>query len=484
MSARNNGWLYVHAPYLLLDEQLAAQAEAEQQQPQVLLQQQGSSGPRVVQLNSAAQTAGIQRGMAMVTATTLVPELICRDYHSSREQQLLQQLAQLLYQDVAQIALQPPQGLLFEIRSLLRLYGGWQALQKQLQKRLQEAPIRYYWASGYSPLAARLLAQAEISVLSADPQVTTAALARLPIQASGLESRPQQRLLDVGITSLGGLLQRSNAALGARFGKEITHYLAELRGDFSPPQRYYRPPAQFYQRIDLLSEVEGWPQLVFALKRLLQQLEVFLQGRQLSIRSLRLQAYHRDQPPTIVDINFAHALWQQRDMLQLCQLHLERQTLSFPALELSIRVRELEMRQTHANSLLPDQQAVPAVGALVSRLQARLGQQAIQVPQIQADWRPEHAHRFEPWRGDSLQDKHALAVASTNTQRRPMWLLSQAQPIDRRQWQLHWGPERLQSGWWDNQPCVRDYFIAVDQQQRQGWIYHDQQGWFLHGWFS
>lgn len=479
MSARVNGWLYVHAPYLLLDEQLAAQAENEREQPQVLLQQQGSTGPRVVQLNAAAQTAGIQRGMAMVTATTLVPDLICRDYQHNREQWLLQQLAQLLYQDVAQIALQPPQGLLFEVRSLLRLYGGWQALQKQLQQRLQEAPIRYYWASGYSPLAARLLAQAEVSVLSADPQVTTAALAQLPIQASGLETRAQQRLLDVGMTTLGSLLQRSNSALGARFGKDITHYLAELRGDFSPPQRYYRPPAQFYQRIDLLSEVESWPQLVFALKRLLQQLEVFLQGRQLSTRSLRLQAYHRDQAPTVVVIQFAHAVWQQRDMLQLCQLHLERQVLPFPALELSIRVRELENRQAHANSLLPVQQELPAVAALVSRLQARLGEHAIQVPQVQADWRPEHAHRLDAW-----SSNQAAASAVKPSQRRPVWLLPEAQPIDRRQWQVHWGPERLQSGWWDDQPCVRDYFIAVDAFQRQGWIYHDPRGWFLHGWFS
>jgi protein ImuB len=67
---------------------------------------------------------------------------------------------------------------------------------------------------------------------------------------------------------------------------------------------------------------------------------------------------------------------------------------------------------------------------------------------------------------------------------RPLWLLEPEQSIDPQHWQLQWGPERLASGWWDDAPCQRDYYIALDQQHRQGWIFHSQQGWFVHGWFT
>ena len=44
-----NTWLYLHAPQLLLDTQLALQTPAQQQQPQVLLAGSRVGGGQVVQ---------------------------------------------------------------------------------------------------------------------------------------------------------------------------------------------------------------------------------------------------------------------------------------------------------------------------------------------------------------------------------------------------------------------------------------------------
>jgi protein ImuB len=57
--------------------------------------------------------------------------------------------------------------------------------------------------------------------------------------------------------------------------------------------------------------------------------------------------------------------------------------------------------------------------------------------------------------------------------------------------QLLTGPERIESGWWDQEEAVgdlrRDYFIALTADVRWAWVFRELRspgGWFLHGWFS
>ncbi|MDH4293615.1 MAG: DNA polymerase Y family protein, partial [Betaproteobacteria bacterium] len=49
------------------------------------------------------------------------------------------------------------------------------------------------------------------------------------------------------------------------------------------------------------------------------------------------------------------------------------------------------------------------------------------------------------------------------------------------------GPERIESGWWDEQPVARDYFVARCPQYSLLWIYRERSAnarWFLQGIFS
>ena len=73
-----NAWLYVHAPQLLLDTQLALQTVTQQQQPQILLDGSRVGARQVVQCNQAAAAAGIRLHMAEVTATTLLADVQLR----------------------------------------------------------------------------------------------------------------------------------------------------------------------------------------------------------------------------------------------------------------------------------------------------------------------------------------------------------------------------------------------------------------------
>jgi protein ImuB len=52
------------------------------------------------------------------------------------------------------------------------------------------------------------------------------------------------------------------------------------------------------------------------------------------------------------------------------------------------------------------------------------------------------------------------------------------------------GPERIESGWWEDRSVQRDYFVAEDSLHRLLWIYRERLrddaagGWFLHGRFG
>lgn len=471
-----NAWLYLHFPHLLLDYQLALQPPEAAVKPHALVHTVAARRT-LVQANQAALQQGVEVGMADVLASTLVPELSLNEHDRLRESAMLTQLAQVLYQDIAHIVLHPPQGMLCEIRSLLRLHQGFHGVLARIQARLEQWPLRYCISSGYSPLAAKLLAQSQYALLTSEVGVAKAAVAQLPIEQSGLPGQQIARLRDVGLLTLGSVMQRPRAELGVRFGRAITLYLAELAGELAPPQDFYHPPARFDERVELAAEVATWPQLLFPLKRLLQQVESFLQSHQWSTRALLIRAHHRHGPPTQVAIQFAHAVWQQADLLSLSQLHLERQQLHAPVLELSVRVQRPESRQAKRSQMFAEvNEHADSLNELVSRLQARLGESKVQSTQLQDDWRPERHGAIQAWQ--------QTEVANANAVQRPCWLLPQVEPIHLHQWQLQWGPERIVSGWWDNAPIQRDYYVAIDAQQRQGWIYHSDKGWFLHGWFS
>jgi protein ImuB len=49
-----------------------------------------------------------------------------------------------------------------------------------------------------------------------------------------------------------------------------------------------------------------------------------------------------------------------------------------------------------------------------------------------------------------------------------------------------WGPERLETGWWDGPLQRRDYFRIELESGEWLWIYHDLRShdWWLHGRFA
>ena len=90
--------------------------------------------------------------------------------------------------------------------------------------------------------------------------------------------------------------------------------------------------------------------------------------------------------------------------------------------------------------------------------------------------------QFQPPAGQSTHE--GLAAGTDNRsrlQRINIRALGQTWSIE------HWSlPERIQTGWWTDSPCHRDYFQVTDTSGGRLWIFQDLQSskWYLHGIFD
>jgi protein ImuB len=123
---------------------------------------------------------------------------------------------------------------------------------------------------------------------------------------------------------------------------------------------------------------------------------------------------------------------------------------------------------------------------IIEHLRARLGMDRVHGLEMFPDHRPERAfRRSQPGRAvDEGCDLH-----------RPLWLLPQPVPLRAGETlprmdtplTLLDGPERLETGWWDDFDVKRDYFVARDASGTKVWLFRERKGgkdWFLHGIFG
>ena len=122
---------------------------------------------------------------------------------------------------------------------------------------------------------------------------------------------------------------------------------------------------------------------------------------------------------------------------------------------------------------------------LLERLQERFGRAAVYGLRAVAEHRPEKA--WAKWLGS---DDHRARSAAQLAKReaRPLWLLPTPVALEARRDSLELcsGPERIESGWWDEQDVARDYYTAKNGRGQKLWVFRDHRTrcWFLHGLFG
>lgn len=394
------------------------------------------------------------------------------------------------------------EALLLEVGASERLFGGRKRLLRRL---LKESGLRSIpWAAGPTALVALSLLRLHKRGAALPTEIPEG----LPLDTFTAASDHLDTLERIGCTTLGQLEALPRAGLARRFGDALLAALDMATGQ--RPERYpwLALPSVFEQDLELPSLATSAPELLLAALHLLQRLQAWLQGRNLGVLALELEwtldlrrLDGKPLPPTEkLQLRTGQPTQDMRHLRRLASEQLARASLSAPANHLRLRTLQTVPWGGRSTSLLPeDQKPGEKLHELVERLSVRLGEKNVTIVQPRQDHRPERMQEAVPALAAAEPEPGASRAEDVLY---PPWLLREPvrlQVKGDKPWyqgplQLLTRARRVEAAWWDTQqqePVLRDYFIARSEEAGLLWIYRERLAadqeraqWFLHGLYA
>lgn len=468
-------WACILLPQLALDAVLRTRTEVDE--PLVLLS--GSAQRRILQtMNRAARELGLRPGQSLTAAHAITNAFATAEYDPAEIERWHQFLAAWAYRFSSHVSVHYPRALLVEVQSSYNLFGPWPRFEALLRKELTELGFQHRIVVAPNAAAARALVNSHDGLAVNDGQLQKT-LAQMPVDRLGLERSAATAFSRMGIRTLGQILTLPRDSIARRFSKDVLLHIDTLMGSRKLALECYAPPDFFDSRIELNFEVESHQALLFPLRRLTGDLAAYLAGRDSGVQRFSLHMEHRNRDDTLLPVGLLSAERESSMLFELARGRLEQVQLPEAVLALRLIARDLPIFVPEHHELFDErpQQSLPWE-QLRERLRARLGDNAVNGLQAQADHRPELA-----WRAGSEKAQKDSATTAL----RPGWLLQEPVPMEYSQLQILAGPERIESGWWDGGDIRRDYYLLKTQSGQLAWAYRrvgDSGPLVLHGWFA
>ncbi|HEU4663209.1 MAG TPA: DNA polymerase Y family protein [Dokdonella sp.] len=474
-------WVCLHYPRLALE---ALHSGVPADRPQAVV-----DGPQqrrhVVLANAAAGKTGVRAQQPLASAQLLCPGLVVAPRDEAAERQALASLADHAYRYSADISIAGPDALFLEVGASLKLFGGWPALERRMRADVERLGHACTLAAAPTATAARVFAACRPAIALPTPAQLALALDAAPLVASGLDPKIVAALHGMGMRTLGDLFRLPRAELARRIGQPALAHLDRMRGLVAETLPRWQPPQRYARRMEFGYGIESHTALAFPLQRLVREFAQFLVARDGGVQRFAIELGHERDAHTRIDIGLLAPQRDAASLLELARARLERVELVAPVHALALRADDLPpLCPLHRDLFETNRREQLDWPALVERLRARLGDAALQGLACVADHRPDRAWRFVPL---SMQC-HAPAATPTA---RPFWLLRRPLPLRGRPVRVLAGPERIESGWWDEGDQRRDYYIIETCSGQRAWAFVDagrtpdrDAPWTLQGWFA
>jgi protein ImuB len=377
---------------------------------------------------------------------------------------------------------------LMEVSSSTRLWGGRAALLQHIYTSKKPLALLKYGQGDTSLVALARALQPHKTLLLPDQLPLTSLLAAQPYLGT---------LARLGCTRWGQLRALPRAGVARRFGAALVDALDQAYGQRPDVYPWLTLPEVFEAALELPHQVENAAALLFGARRLLAQLQVWLQLRQQGVLAVELiwlmDARRNTATQGALVLRTAEASADISHLQRLLAERLGQVTLPAPVLLLRLRSLETQALQgQNASLLLNEQVQGDSLAHLLERLSARLGAHNVLCLQPQADHRPEQMQTWHPAVGDGRAPAAAAgrrlvgenahkSIASSPFDKRatgqngfkppsqmasvpvgwgralyPTWLLAEPLPLAVVRQQPHYqgpltllaGPQRLEAGWW------------------------------------
>ncbi|MGI9219872.1 MAG: Y-family DNA polymerase [Woeseiaceae bacterium] len=484
-------WFCVYLPNLALE------ANGTSKEASVVVEEQHGIH-RVLLACPQATAAGIQPGQSTNAALALLPTLHVAERSVLREQQAVEQLASWLEQFTSVVSIAGHDVLLLEIAGSLRLYGGLPSLRQQAVAGLEQQGFQASLAIAPTPLAATWMARAGRRACVRDPANISSALRSLPLGCLDWPVTICDSISAMGMTSVGDCLRLPREGFARRFGAERLLQLDRALGRLPDPRASWRAPERFCADYEMTEEQSDREALFAICHELLLSLQRFLLTRQLGTQRLRFTFFHMRAPATQFFLGGAEFERRAEHWLDLLRIRFERVQLPEPVIAVRLQGGRNQAMQAATERLAlqgrkRSQGRRYSMTQLAERLAARIGNQFVQCVTTVAEHRPQRA-----WRLQGLPEGKGVASLCAIRQSlcRPLWMLPEPALLPAEQgYPLHQGgrlallegPERLETGWWDDDSITRDYYTAINPQGLRLWIFRNRSraaDWYLHGIFG
>src|SRR5579883_630312 len=418
---------------------------------------------------------------------------------SSPAPQDLERLGARAQRLTPRVSLDPPDGLLLEVKGSLHLFGGVEGLGREMAGECSRLRMPCMLALAPTPLAALALARAgrklgappsrtgAPAALAAitDPAQLVGKLSPLPLTTLRWPQDTLDRLARIGVRTIGEALRLPRAGFARRFGTAQLQTLDRLVGRASDLKDRFEVRARFRRRRELIYELESHAALLAVLEPLLEELGDFLTARQCGVSTLECRLRHRTVPPSRCVLRLAAPLADPAQLSALLAERLGSLVLPEPVRSCELRSGPLVSRVLASGGLWQPGEHGGGASAqapeLIERLRARLGPEAVYGLERVEDYRPEASWKVrEPvMTASAARSGWQNGPVRNVVDHRPLWLLPAPRLLNEREGlPYRRGPlrllgeaERIETGWWDGRDVARDYYTAVDLRGARLWVF-------------
>lgn len=474
------------------------------------------SALRLVAVDQAARSLGLEPGMALADARARVPELQAVERDEAADRTWLERLTDSCIRYTPMVALDASDGVILDVTGCTHLFGGERGLATDVERRMAMLRMTVRLAFAGTPRAAHALARYQALPVKDE----AAAIRRLPVTALELEPEATQGLLRAGLKTVGELANRPMTTIAARFGAGAVTALRELLGEAARPiepripqapvlaeRRFAEPVARTEYALQVLGELAA---------EAARQLEERGQGgRRFEahffrsdglVRPLRVETSRPSRDPALVMRLMNERVEGLSDPID--------PGFGFDLIRLAVPVTEpLAVTQFKLEGGAARE---AGVAALIDRLSTRLGRERVRRLVPQDTHIPEQMQLALPAVEADQPAASWPKPAAGEPPLRPLHLFDPPQPIDviaevpdgpphRFRWRRKFhevkrfeGPERIASEWWkrkdgavDRAGLTRDYYRVEDARGRRFWVFRHglfeekpDPKWYLHGLFA
>ena len=384
---------------------------------------------------------------------------------------------------------------------------------------------------------------------------TARAIAELPVQSLRLATQTVSTLARLGIVSVSQLLSLPRSGLATRLGRDLVRRLEQVQAEVDEPLKVHQAEAEYSVNLVLEYPSTDLAILTDRIERLASQLTSQLLVQQRGALRLRCCMKLSGAQEMVLDVGLFAPTVDADHLSGLVVNQLESVRIKEKVERLGLLVTlsgALRSSQTSLFELDEDLASATSmsgvgISRLVDALTGRMGRERVGYLELQNDSLPERAFEILPLAGNSSSPSlkrrtknrkrgangglgsvdsaiHYPIVKPTadDALRRPLSLLADPVPL-RVAWHEtdfslrvsssrlpqrirfngvdhhvmnHWGPERIESGWWRGKSIRRDYYRVETDQGEWWWIFRNlvsraelqenrlSYRWMLHGRFS